>query len=46
MNRSLEEMKIEVVDPKMTIQYIPTTEDLRHCKELGRKVGEAIDKGV
>ncbi|NIO03502.1 MAG: FprA family A-type flavoprotein [Proteobacteria bacterium] len=46
MSRALEEMKIEAVEPKITIQYIPTAEDLRDCKQLGRKVGEAIDKAV
>jgi len=42
MNRALEEIKIEVIDPAITVQYIPTTEDLRNCKELGRKVGKAM----
>ncbi len=46
MNRALEEMKIEVIDPAITVQYIPTKEDLRNCQELGRKLGKAIKESA
>jgi len=44
INNALEDMKIEVVDPGVRLQYVPKHEGLRECVELGRKVGQAVKK--
>ncbi len=42
LNEALDDMKIERIDPGVSIQYVPTEEDLQKCVELGRNVGKAI----
>ena len=42
INKELEAMKFEIVDPGLRIQYIPDKEALESCYELGRKVGKAV----
>lgn len=39
---ALEEMKVEVVDPGIRLQYAPDHEGLRKCVELGRKIADRI----
>ncbi len=46
INRALEEMKIELVDPGIKVKYVPTHEDLRLCVALGEKIGKAIKESV
>ena len=46
MNQALEEMKIELVDPGVKVQYRPEHSDLAKCVELGRKVGRAVKESV
>jgi len=45
INKSLEDMKIELVDPGVRVKYVPDHQALAPCVELGRKIGRAV-KGV
>ena len=42
LNKSMEEMKFELVDEGIRIKYVPEQSDLPACVELGRKVGRAL----
>ena len=42
INREMEEMKFNVIDPGLKIQYVPDDEGLEACRELGRKVAKAL----
>lgn len=42
INATMEEMKFDIIDPGIRIQYVPTQEQLEQCVELGRKVGAAV----
>jgi flavorubredoxin len=42
INKELEAMKFEIVDPGMRIQYVPDKESLESCYELGRRIGKAV----
>ena len=46
LNKAMEEMKIEVIDPGIRAEYVPTSEDIKKCVALGRKVGNAIKNGL
>ena len=39
---ALEEMKFEILDPGIKIQYVPQDDDLKKCADLGRKVARAL----
>lgn len=41
LNEAMGEMKFELVDPGVRVNYVPTEDDLTGCRELGRKVAEA-----
>ncbi len=43
---SLEEMKVSVIDPGVSVQYVPAHDDLKECVELGRKVAHALKGGA
>ena len=42
INKELEAMKFDVIDPGIRIQYVPDQEGKDACFELGRKIGKAI----
>ena len=42
INKELEAMKFDIVDPGLRIQYVPDKEALESCYELGRKIGKAV----
>ncbi|MBW2092434.1 MAG: flavodoxin domain-containing protein, partial [Deltaproteobacteria bacterium] len=42
INRELEAMKFEVIDPGLSIQWVPDAEALDSCAQLGRKIGQAL----
>ncbi len=46
ITKSLEDMKVEVVDPGVRVKYVPDHEGLRPCVELGKKIGAAINESV
>jgi len=39
---AIEDMGIEVVDPGLRVKYVPTEENFSACKELGKKVAQAM----
>ena len=41
---ALEEMKFEVLDPGIKVQYVPQDDDLKRCVDLGRKVARSLKK--
>lgn len=41
LNEALEEMKFNIVDPGVRVNYVPTETDLEQCRELGRKAARA-----
>ena len=42
INRELEEMKFEVIDPGLKIQYIPDNKGLEACYDLGRRIAKQL----
>ena len=44
LNEKLEEMKFDLVDDGISVQYVPTNDDLRHCFLLGEKIKAEILK--
>ena len=42
INKELEDMNFEIIDPGLRIQYVPDKEALKTCYELGRKIGKAV----
>ncbi|MDY6839334.1 MAG: FprA family A-type flavoprotein [Thermodesulfobacteriota bacterium] len=42
MNKELEGMKFELIDPGVKIQYVPNEESLEACYELGKKIAQAL----
>jgi len=46
MTNSLEEMKMQVIHPGLSLMYVPTHETLRQCIELGREIAKAMKQGA
>ncbi|MDY6932768.1 MAG: FprA family A-type flavoprotein [Spirochaetota bacterium] len=42
INREFEEMKLDIIDPGINIQFVPDEGGLEACRVLGRKIGEAL----
>jgi flavorubredoxin len=42
INQELEEMKFQIVDPGLKIQYVPDKKGLEACHVLGKKVAQAL----
>jgi flavorubredoxin len=42
INRELEEMKFEVIDPGLKVEYVPDAKGIEACYELGRKIAKAL----
>jgi len=42
INKELEAMKFDIIDPGLRVQYVPDNEALQSCYELGRKVARAV----
>ena len=40
--KELEEMNLKVVDPGLKVSYVPDSEDLKTCFQLGKKIGGAL----
>jgi flavorubredoxin len=43
INKELEEMKFEVIDPGLRVQFIPDTQSLEAAYQLGKKIGQALE---
>ena len=46
INKALEDMKLELIEPGIRVQYTPTHEDLKQCLELGRTIGRKLNETV
>lgn len=42
MNKAMEEMGIELIDPGYRVKNVPTEDDFSKCKELGNKIALAV----
>ncbi len=43
VNESLKTMKVDLVSEGMRVQYVPTHDDLEHCRMLGEQVGQRLN---
>jgi flavorubredoxin len=46
INKELEAMKFDVIDPGIRIQYVPEKKGLGACFELGKKIGQSINEKI
>jgi flavorubredoxin len=44
LNTMLEEMKVDVIDPGIRIQYVPDENGLEACRDLARKIAEKLPR--
>ena len=44
INKELEEMKFELIDPGLKIQFVPGPQGIEAAFQLGQKVGQALQK--
>ena len=42
INKQMEAMKFEVIDPGVKIQYVPGDQGIEACYELGKKIAQAL----
>ncbi|HCX88985.1 MAG: MBL fold metallo-hydrolase [Deltaproteobacteria bacterium CG12_big_fil_rev_8_21_14_0_65_43_10] len=42
INKELEAMKFEIIDPGLKIQYVPDKEGIQACHELGKKIAQRL----
>ena len=42
INREFEEMKFDVIDPGVKINYVPDNQGIKACYELGKKIAKAL----
>lgn len=42
LQKHLEEMQFEIIEPSMKFQYVPDSKGLEACREMGRKIGRAV----
>ena len=42
MNRAMEDMKFDVIEPGLRFKYVPAHADLKECVEMGKRIGEAV----
>jgi flavorubredoxin len=43
INNELKEMKFDIIDPSVRIQYVPDEEGKAACFEFGKKIGKAVN---
>jgi flavorubredoxin len=39
MNKAMEEMKFDIIEPGLRIKYVPAHTDLKECVEMGKRIG-------
>ena len=44
MNRYMEEMKFDIIEPGVRVKYVPTHDHLKECVEMGKKIGQAVNE--
>ncbi len=42
INKELEQMKFDIIDPGLRIQYVPEEKGIEACRELGKKIARAL----
>jgi flavorubredoxin len=42
INKELEAMKLEVIDPGVKVQYVPNDQGIDACYQLGKKISQAL----
>jgi flavorubredoxin len=42
LNKDFEEMKLDIIDPGVKVQYVPDEADLERCFELGVKLAKTL----
>ena len=42
LTAALEEMKVDVIDPGLRVQYVPDNDAIKGCHELGKKIAAAL----
>ena len=42
MNRAMEDMKFDVIEPGVRVKYVPGHTDLSDCVEMGKRIGQAV----
>jgi flavorubredoxin len=44
VRKALEEMKFDMIEPGLKVQYVPDEKSLDECREFGRKIGQALNQ--
>ncbi len=44
INKELEDMKFELIDPGLNVKYVPDETDIEACHQLGKKVVQALSR--
>lgn len=44
INKELEEMKFELIDPGLNVQYVPDDQGIAACYQLGKRVGQTLGR--
>lgn len=42
MNRAMEDMKFDIIEPGLRFKYVPAHADLKECVEMGKRIGQAV----
>jgi flavorubredoxin len=42
MTKALEDMKVTLIDPGLSHQFVPQHEALKKCVDLGRRIAKAV----
>ena len=46
LNQEFAEMKLDIIDDGVKVQYVPTEDDLDRCFELGVKIAKTLKERV
>ena len=44
INKQLEDMKFEIIDPGLNVKYVPDEKGIDACHQLGKKVVQALSR--
>lgn len=45
IEKFLQDAGVEIIEPKLDVQWVPSDEDLKMCYEYGKRIGEKINQG-
>ncbi|RPI52679.1 MAG: FprA family A-type flavoprotein, partial [Deltaproteobacteria bacterium] len=43
MNKYMEEMKFDIIEPGIRVKYVPTHNHLKECVQMGKRIGLAMN---